>query len=105
LTAKKHRLHNGERGSALAVRVIPRSKRNEIAEIMSDGTIKIRLTAAPIEGKANQALVEFLSEVLTVPRNKIDIVAGANSREKLISILDLDAETVQERILIQMTPR
>ena len=99
MTGKKHRLHHGERGSALAVRVIPRSRRNKIAEIMNDGTIKIRLTAPPVEGKANQALVEFLSEVLEVPRSKIDIVAGVNSREKLISILDLDAETVQERIL------
>jgi len=66
---------------------------------MRDGTIKIKLTAPPVEGKANQALVEFLSEVLDIPRSKIDIVAGSNSREKLISILDLDAETVQARIL------
>jgi len=103
VTSKKHRLHHGEKGSALAVRVIPRSSRNEIAEIMNDGTIKIRLTAPPVEGKANQALVEFLSEVLEVPRTKIDIVAGANSREKLISILDLDAATVQERILNKLS--
>ena len=103
VTSKKHRLHNGESGSALAVRVITRSSRNEIAEIMNDGTIKIRLTAAPVEGKANQALVEFLSEVLDVPRAKIDIVAGVNSREKLISILDLDAATVQERILNKLS--
>ena len=102
MTAKKHRLHNGERGSALAVRVVPRSSQNEIAGIMSDGSIKIRLTAPPVEGKANQALVEFLSGVLDVPRSKIDIVAGLNSREKLISILGLDAETVQERILKQL---
>lgn len=66
---------------------------------MRDGTIKIKLTAPPVEGKANLALMEFLSEVLDVPRSKIDIVAGINSREKLISIIDLDAETVQERIL------
>jgi len=84
------------------VRVVPRSSRNEIAGIMSDGSIKIRLTAPPVEGKANQALVEFLSGVLDVPRSKIDIVAGLNSREKLISILGLDAETVQERILKQL---
>ncbi len=103
MAPKKHRLHHGERGAALAVRVIPRSRKNQIAEIMSDGTIKIRLTAPPVEGKANQALVEFLSEVLDVPRAKIDIVAGANSREKLISILDLDAATVQERIMNQLS--
>jgi uncharacterized protein (TIGR00251 family) len=103
VASKKHRLHHGERGSALAVRVIPRSSRNEIAEILNDGTIKIRLAAPPVEGRANQALVEFLSEVLEVPRTKIDIVAGANSREKLVSVLDLDAATVQERILLKLS--
>jgi uncharacterized protein (TIGR00251 family) len=87
----------------LAVRVIPHSSGNKVAEILNDGTIKIRLTAPPVEGKANQALVEFLSEILNVPRSKIDIIAGENSREKLVSILDLDAATVQERIMKQLS--
>jgi len=66
---------------------------------MKDGTIKIRLTAPPVEGKANQALIEFLAEVLEVPRSKIEIVAGIKGREKLVSIIELDAETTQARIL------
>jgi uncharacterized protein (TIGR00251 family) len=96
---KEFRLHDGKKGSALAVRVTPRSSRNEIAGIMKDGTIKIRLTAPPVEGKANQALIEFLAEVLEVPRSKIEIVAGIKGREKLVSIIELDAETTQARIL------
>ncbi len=52
-----------------------------------------------MEGKANEALVEFLSEVLEVPRSRIEIVAGQTGRDKLVSILDLDAQTVHERIL------
>jgi len=55
-------MHDGKVGSALAVRVLPRSSRNEIAGVMEDGTVKIRLTSPPVDGKANQALVEFLSE-------------------------------------------
>jgi len=99
VSKKDFRLHDGKKGAALAVRVVPRSSKNEIAGILEDGTIKIRLTASPVEGRANQALIEFLSEVLEIPRSKIEIIAGEKGREKLISVLDLDAETAQARIL------
>ena len=92
-------LHSGKRGTALAIRVIPRARRNEITEILADGTVKIRLTSPPVEGKANQALIAFLSEILEVPRSRIEIIAGATGRAKLVSILDLDAQTANERIL------
>lgn len=100
--ARRFHLHDGKKGSALAVRVTPRARRNEIVEILSDGTVKIRLTSPPVEGKANAALVEFLSEILEVPPSHIDIVAGATGRDKLVSILDMDASTVQQKILKKM---
>ena len=96
---RKYQMHNGQTGAALAIRVTPRASRNEISEIRSDGTVKIRLTAPPAEGKANQALIEFLSGVLGVSANRIEIVAGTTGRDKLVSILDLDAQTVHQRIL------
>ena len=99
MSSREFRMHDGKKGAALAVRVTPRARRNEISEILHDGTVKIRLTAPPVEGKANDALVDFLSEVLQLPRSKIDIVAGTTGRDKLVSILDLDAETVHTRIL------
>jgi uncharacterized protein (TIGR00251 family) len=99
MSSRQYHLHNGKKGSALAIRVTPRASRNEISEILSDGTVKIRLTAPPVEGKANQALIEFLADVLEVPRARIEIVAGTTGKDKLVSILDLDAETVHERIL------
>jgi uncharacterized protein (TIGR00251 family) len=92
-------MHNGQKGSAIAVRVTPRASRNEIVEILNDGTVKVRLTAPPVEGKANETLIEFLAGVLDVPRSHIEIVAGTTGRDKLVSILDMDAETVHERIL------
>ena len=95
----RFRLHDGQKGSALAVRVSPRAGRNEIVAIQEDGTVKIRINAPPVEGRANQALIEYLAEVLRVPASRIEIVAGASSHNKLISILDLDVETVQKRIL------
>jgi hypothetical protein len=95
----KFHLHHGDKGAALTIRVTPRASRNEISEILSDGTVRIRLMAPPVEGKANEALVSFLSDVLDVPRSKIEIVAGETGRDKLVSILGLDAETVHARIL------
>jgi hypothetical protein len=99
---QKFHLHDGKKGAALAIRVTPRASRNEIAEILSDGTVRIRLTAPPAEGKANEALVEFLAEILNVPRTRIEIVAGVTGRDKLVSVLDLDTETVHQKILQQL---
>ena len=98
MTKRTNGFKEGRFGAALAIRVIPGASRNEISEILEDGTIKIRLTAPPIEGKANAALIDLLSKILEIPKSKIDIVAGHTRRDKLVSILDIDAETIQERI-------
>ena len=99
MTDRQFKLHNGKKGSALAVRVTPRASRNEIVELLDDGTIKVRLAAPPADNEANEALIEFLSEILGVPKSRLDIVAGATGRDKLISVVDMDAETVHQRIL------
>jgi len=98
MSAQKSDLKRGRLGAALAIRVIPGASRNEIAEILDDGTIRIRLTAPPVEGRANAALIDFLSKILDIPKSKIDIIAGHSRRDKLVSILDVDAETIQARI-------
>jgi len=96
------RLSDGKRGAALAIRVTPRARRDEVVEVLADHTIKIRLTAPPVEGKANQALIEFLAKILGVPEAKIEIIAGATGRDKLVSILDMKSEVAQARILKQL---
>jgi len=96
---RRFHLHNGQKGAALAIRVTPRSSKNEITEIMNDGTIRVRLTAPPVEGKANEALVAFLAEVLDIPKSRIEIVAGETGRDKLVSVLGMDAESVHGKIL------
>lgn len=96
---KESKFHDGRFGSAIAVRVTPRASKNEISGVMQDGTIKIKLTAPPVEGKANQALVEFLSELLGVAQSKIEIVSGSTGRKKLIAIEGLDAEAAQKKII------
>jgi uncharacterized protein len=97
--SRKFHLHDGRRGAALAVRVTPRASRNEVTEIQSDGTVKVRLMATPTEEEANKALVSFMAEVLGVPPNKVDIVAGLAGKDKLVAVLDMDNDEVHQRLL------
>lgn len=99
MSDRKFQLHDGKKGAALAVRVTPRASRNEIVELLEDGTIKVRIAAPPSDNEANETLINFLSEVLGVPKSRLDIVAGLSGRDKLISIVDMDAETAHQRIL------
>ncbi len=99
MSDRKFNLHNGKKGSAFAVRVTPRASQNEIVELMEDGTIKVRIAAPPSDNEANEALIKFMAEVLGVPKSRLDIVAGASGRDKLISVVDMDAETAHQRIL------
>ena len=99
MSDRQFKMHNGQKGSALAVRVTPRASRNEVVEILDDGTVRVRLATSPADEEANAALVEFLSEILGVPTSQLDIVAGMIGRDKLISIVDMDVETAHQRIV------
>jgi uncharacterized protein (TIGR00251 family) len=69
----------------LQVRVQPRASRNEIA-VQQDGALKVRLTAPPVDGAANEALVAFLADRLGVPRRNVAIVGGMTSRTKTVEV-------------------
>jgi uncharacterized protein (TIGR00251 family) len=96
---RSFKIHDGKVGAAITVRVTPRMAKNEIGEILEDGTIKIRLTAPPVDGKANECLINYLAEVLETKPSKIEIVSGLTGRNKLISILDQSPEEVQQKIM------
>jgi uncharacterized protein len=102
MSDRKFRLHGGQKGSALAVRVTPRASRNEVVEMLDDGTIKVRLAAPPVDDQANEALIEFLSDILGVPKSRLDIVAGATGRDKLVAVMDMDVETAHQRIVAHL---
>ena len=80
-TERNFKLHNGKMGAAITVRITPRTAKNEITEILNDGTVKIRLTAPPVEGRANQGLIDFLAEVLNIKPARIEIISGLTSRD------------------------
>jgi uncharacterized protein (TIGR00251 family) len=94
---------DASRGAAFAVKIVPKATKTEIVGIQEDGTIKIRLMAPPVEGQANEELIAFLADFLKVSPQDIEIVAGHDSRKKLISVLNVRAQDV-ERLLKASAP-
>lgn len=84
-------------GCRVSLWVQPRAARDGVAGIQGDA-IKIRLTAPPVEGKANQALLRFLAKRLAVPRAAVELTGGAGSRRKTVQIEGLTPEQVRERL-------
>lgn len=84
-------------GATFQVKVHPRAKKNAITGEVGDA-LKVALTAPPVEGRANQACIAFLSEVLNVPRSSVTIAAGENSRNKVIRVSGLSAAQVEDRL-------
>ena len=70
----------------LKVKVTPRSPRTEIAGEMADGTLKIRIAAAPENGAANQELCNFLARHFNVPRAAVEVIGGQTSTRKLVRL-------------------
>lgn len=96
---RKFTFHDGKAGAALAVKVVPRASKNELVEIRDDGTVKIRIKAAPVDGKANLMLVEYLSEVLGVSKSKLEIVTGLTGKEKLVTVMGMTPAELQAKLV------
>ncbi len=84
------------RGATFTVRVQPRARKNAIVGELGDA-LKLALTAPPIEGRANEACIEFLADVLKVPRASVTIAAGQSSRNKVLRVQGLTADQVKMR--------
>ncbi len=85
-------------GVAFRVRVIPRAKRTEIVGVLN-GALKVKLTAPPVEGAANKALVGFLAEALGVSARQVEILSGHTSRTKTVRVDGVSADAVQQALL------
>jgi len=100
---QEHHFHEGKMGSAIAVRIIPKSSSDRIVEIHKDGAIIISLKASGNGADINKALLEFLSKIFEIQSNQMEVVAGSQKNEKLITILNLDSAIVQEKIFKNMS--
>jgi uncharacterized protein (TIGR00251 family) len=84
-------------GASFAVKVHPRARKNAVTGEVGDA-LKVSLTAPPAEGRANQALIGFLAELLQVPRASVTIAAGLSSRNKVVRVSGLTAAQVAQRL-------
>ncbi len=107
-SVKSAMLASGQAGTAATddssvtfkVRVLPRSSRNSI-EGLENGEWKVKLTAPPVEGAANTALIHYLSDVLDVPRRFVTIIGGQSSRSKLVRVDGLTAEQIKQKMSVE----
>jgi len=81
-------------GVELDVRVIPRARKSQIGGERA-GALVVRVAAPPVEGAANDALIEFLSSTLRVPRRAIRIVSGERGRQKRVAIAGVTVDVVR----------
>jgi len=84
--------------AALNITVSPRSSKNRIA-LDDSGNIRVYLTASPVDGKANAALLAFLSKILNITKSKIKIISGEKNKKKRIQIEDIAEEELRSRII------
>lgn len=81
----------------LSVRVIPRASKSAVSGRRGDAIV-VRLSAPPVEGGANEALVELLARVFSIPRRQVSIVSGERSRDKRVAIEGLTEGDVAARL-------
>ncbi|MEP6600317.1 MAG: DUF167 domain-containing protein [Nitrospirota bacterium] len=91
------RTKSADGGAILVVRVHPRSHENALVGWSGD-TVKVRVTAPPVEGAANTACLSVLSKLLDVPLAHVSLVKGEHSRNKVVRILGLTEDQVQGRL-------
>ncbi len=89
-----------EDGLIIKLKISPNASKNEI--IKSDDGVKVKITAQPIDGKANKCLIEFLSKQFKIPKSSIEILRGETSKEKtlLIKVLDDDKIKLIQNFLV-----
>jgi uncharacterized protein len=84
-------------GITFAVRVQPRAKKDAITGELGDA-LKISLTTPPIDGRANEACIEFLAKLLKVPRSSVTIASGHTSRNKVIRVAGVTGQYILDKL-------
>jgi len=90
-------IHETTSGATLTIRVQPRARKNAILGELG-GTLKIAVTAPPVDGRANEVCAEFLGQLLHLPHSCIAIISGQHSRNKVVRIQGMAAEEIRKRL-------
>lgn len=84
-------------GVSLAIKLQPRASANEIGEPLGE-ELRVKVTAPPVDAKANEALLALLAEELGCPRHSVQLLRGHTSRHKVVKLHGLSAEVVLARL-------
>ncbi len=95
-------IHESDSGLTFAIKVHPRAKKNAITGEIGDA-FKVSLIAPPIDGKANDACVEFFAKLLKLPRSSVTIASGHSSRSKVLRISGLSVDEIRRRVAGTLT--
>lgn len=90
-------VHESAKGVSFAVKVHPRARKNQITGVVGEA-LKLALTAPPVEGKANEAAVDFFADFFDIPRSSVTIASGETSRSKVIRVTGINADAVRRRL-------
>ncbi|HTD22654.1 MAG TPA: DUF167 domain-containing protein [Terriglobales bacterium] len=90
-------IHENSAGVSFTVRVHPRAKHDVIVGEMGDA-LKLALKAPPVEGRANEACIEFFAKLLKVSRSSVTIASGEKNRLKVVRISGISAEQLRQRL-------
>jgi uncharacterized protein len=90
-------IHESAKGITFAIKVHPRARKNAITGVVGDA-LKLALTAPPVDGKANQAVIEFFADLFAIPRSSVTIASGETSRNKVVRIAGLSKPTAEQKL-------
>jgi uncharacterized protein len=90
-------IQESAKGTTFAVKVHPRSRKNAITGVVGEA-LKLSLTAPPVEGKANQAVIEFFADLFAIPRSSVTIASGETSRNKVVRIAGVSKPLAEKRL-------
>ena len=97
MIGREFKFHNGAKGSAIAIRVVQKDKNKKIDRVLRDGTVVVNL--GPESKDINHDLLIYLADILKITQTRLDIIAGHEGHEKLLSVLDMKPDEVQKSIL------
>lgn len=95
-------LEESRDGVILSLKVQPRSSRNQIVGLYAD-SLKVKLTAPPVDGAANQHCCAFLAKLFGVAKSQVDIISGEHARTKKVLIKNIDLLNVEEILITSLT--
>ena len=97
MIGREFKFHNGQRGAALAIRLVTEKPKNRIKKVQEDGTVLVEIAGIPDHPR--KALLAFIANELSIDPSKLDIIEGKEGTDLILSFLDYPPDRIQEMIL------